>query len=444
MSKKNEKKDMAAETKTARLDNFEPLDEIRVLYKKEFEAVRAKLKEPVDDDICLYRFLKGWKFDIEKTVAQMNATAEFRKQYDADAVRVKAKDLTQPQFPFYDKLIKCYPHTVTHKVDKQGQPISIECLGRTDPAMIVSLVRLDDLMQYHMYHVEHKSESMQQLSLTNGKIMRTCKIIDLSGLGSKHMHQQGLSYLRHVLHLTQDNYPEMLGNLYIVNAPWVFNMIWKIVKPWLNDQTLSKIKILGSNYKEVLLNAIDAENLPKFLGGKCECEGGCVAMKHPDADMTKIEIKSKGSETIKVEVPEGKSIVSWEFRSIDKNIGFKASFIPKDSDKPVEVRPSKVYDAHVTTVVDSYEAETPGTLVVVFDNSYSRWTAKTVLYQVSVASANVEDIHLVPQCDIEVEMDKLAVAEAGRAHESLAVEGEPLEALESSEQGAEDKAEPGM
>lgn len=39
--------------------------------------------------------------------------------------------------------------------------------------------------------------------------------------------------------------------------------------------------MLGSNFKSVLLEYIDADSLPDFLGGNCKCEhmpGGCVPM----------------------------------------------------------------------------------------------------------------------------------------------------------------------
>ena len=42
-------------------------------------------------------------------------------------------------------------------------------------------------------------------------------------------------------------------------------------------RTIEKIDIIGGDYQGVLLEQIDAENLPAFYGGKCECKdvGGC-------------------------------------------------------------------------------------------------------------------------------------------------------------------------
>ena len=48
-----------------------------------------------------------------------------------------------------------------------------------------------------------------------------------------------------------------------------------LVKPWLDPVTVNKIQILGSDYKKTLLEQIPPENLPQFLGGTCNCEGGC-------------------------------------------------------------------------------------------------------------------------------------------------------------------------
>lgn len=73
----------------------------------------------------------------------------------------------------------------------------------------------------------------------------------------------------------QDRYPESMGKFFIINAPWAFSAVWTIIKPWLDEVTVSKIEILGSGYKDKLMEQVPAENLPSTFGGKCNCEGGC-------------------------------------------------------------------------------------------------------------------------------------------------------------------------
>ena len=96
------------------------------------------------------------------------------------------------------------------------------------------------------------------------------------------------------LQVSQDYYPETwvtvhflmliiliifrsMAKLAIINAPSSFAFIWSVIKPWLAKETAEKVDILGSDYQKVLLELIDAENLPTVLGGKCTCEhaGGC-------------------------------------------------------------------------------------------------------------------------------------------------------------------------
>lgn len=64
--------------------------------------------------------------------------------------------------------------------------------------------------------------------------------------------------------------------MYIINAPMLFTAVWSVVKQLLDEVTVKKIQIIGSNYKNVLRETIDEENIPDFLGGKCRCPGGCA------------------------------------------------------------------------------------------------------------------------------------------------------------------------
>ncbi len=76
----------------------------------------------------------------------------------------------------------------------------------------------------------------------------------------------------------QDYYPEIMGQMFIINAPMLFTGIWAIVKGFLDEKTRNKIKILGGKYQKELLEVVEPENLPDFLGGNCTCShhGGCM------------------------------------------------------------------------------------------------------------------------------------------------------------------------
>lgn len=66
-----------------------------------------------------------------------------------------------------------------------------------------------------------------------------------------------------------------VGILFVINAPWAFHAMWRWIKGWLAEETVSKIRILGGDYQQELLEQIPAESLPEYLGGTCKCPGGC-------------------------------------------------------------------------------------------------------------------------------------------------------------------------
>ena len=66
---------------------------------------------------------------------------------------------------------------------------------------------------------------------------------------------------------TADNYPESLGVFLILNAPWYFVTVWRIIKTFVDPRTIKKFKILGPNFQPVLHEYVDADNLPVEYGG---------------------------------------------------------------------------------------------------------------------------------------------------------------------------------
>ena len=56
-----------------------------------------------------------------------------------------------------------------------------------------------------------------------------------------------------------DNYPEILGQMMVVNAPYLFSGMWSIIKGFLDERTRAKIKIISSGHKPILLELVAAD-----------------------------------------------------------------------------------------------------------------------------------------------------------------------------------------
>lgn len=91
----------------------------------------------------------------------------------------------------------------------------------------------------------------------------------------RHMSKQVRHFIQKITKVDQDFYPEYLGKMFIVNAPTAFKASWSMIKPWLDKRTQKKIEVHGGHFFSKLLELVDSENLPEFLGGSCNCLGGC-------------------------------------------------------------------------------------------------------------------------------------------------------------------------
>lgn len=50
-------------------------------------------------------------------------------------------------------------------------------------------------------------------------------------------------FLKMAAQIGSDYYPEIMGNLFVVDAPYLFSGIWAVVKGFLDERTRNKIKI---------------------------------------------------------------------------------------------------------------------------------------------------------------------------------------------------------
>jgi hypothetical protein len=99
---------------------------------------------------------------------------------------------------------------------------------------------------------------------------RSITVIDLEGIRISDFVGDCVKYVKQCSHFTGEHYPERAGFIFVINVPMWFNMIWKVVKPWVDEVTLKKIEIIrGKKHAlEALRKKIPIENIPKEYGGK--------------------------------------------------------------------------------------------------------------------------------------------------------------------------------
>jgi hypothetical protein len=87
-----------------------------------------------------------------------------------------------------------------------------------------------------------------------------------------------MGFLKIASNIAQNYYPEMLGNMILLNTTFFFKAIWTLVKGFIDEKTRAKILVERSSFLPKLLEFIDKENIPSFFGGDCTCQqfGGCL------------------------------------------------------------------------------------------------------------------------------------------------------------------------
>ncbi|ESK95408.1 sec14 cytosolic factor [Moniliophthora roreri MCA 2997] len=240
------------------------LEQLKKELKEEGKFVAERM-----DDATLLRFLRARKFDVALAKKMLLDAEEWRRDFGVDNL-VKNFDFKEKE-----EVSKYYPQFY-HKTDKAGRPIYIERFNNLDITALHNCTTFDRLLKRLVIEYEKSfSTRLPACSSAVGHPVESfCTILDLGHIGLGNFYRVK-DYVMSAAAVGQDRYPETMGKFFIVNAPWTFSTVWMLVKPWLDEVTVRKIDISRDANTAKLLESIDADCLPKDLGGTCNCPGGC-------------------------------------------------------------------------------------------------------------------------------------------------------------------------
>lgn len=306
-SKKKSKRKIEGRSATVSIEDVRDVKEVQAVQAfRQALALDELLPARHDNYYTLLRFLKARKFDIEKAKQMWADMLQWRKEFGADTI------LEDFEYNELDEVLKCYPQGF-HGVDKDGKPIYLYLLGKVDAEKLMKVTTMERYLKYHAQDFERCFAVKYPACSIAAKrhIDSNTTILDVQGVGYKNLTKPARELIMRLQKIDNDNYPETLCRMYIINAGSGFKLVWNAIKSFLDPQTTSKIHVLGHKYQSKLLEVIDKSQLPQFLGGTCDCadQGGCLRSdKGPWKDPEILKMIQSGEAEVAISNSEGRVI----------------------------------------------------------------------------------------------------------------------------------------
>lgn len=370
------------------------------------DQLRANVDDilrPSHDDYFLLRWLRARNFNVAQAEAMLRENLQWRKQYNIDSIL----DDYEP----IEVLKKYYPGGLIGH-DKEGCPLWIIPFGYTDIKGLFYSVKKSDFIKHIIQQLEYSAQDMAAQSEKLGKVIEMHSFIfDLENFNLKQIAwKPALDMIIYLVTMYEDNYPEMLKKAYVINAPKIYPIIYNLVKPFLSEETAKKIHVFGKdNWKKALLQDIDEDELPLHWGGTkigpdgdARCThivgtGGPVPCSYYTAPSRRLSteqnlkmcvVEKKSSVPLTVDVPEAGSVLRWEFQTENYDIAFGVFYIadrsPGKAGSMQEVVAMQRVNCHLVPEDGMFVCSNPGKYVLKFDNSFSWYRSKKLLYHYQV------------------------------------------------------------
>ncbi|EDS40010.1 cellular retinaldehyde-binding protein [Culex quinquefasciatus] len=202
-----------------------------------------------DDDDFLVAFLRPSHFYVDSALKLMRNLAEFLKTHN-DIKNVLPVDLK-------DEICNYNLVTVLTNRDQRGRRMVVVHMGEIWDPKAVS----EDKIFAILYTI-HKLAVMEQTTQINGAVV----LYDFEGLGMKQVKGMSPGGTKRLLSFIQEAAPLRIKGVHFVKEPMLFNMVWALMKPFVNDKLKKRMYFHGSDMKKLHAH-VNADCLPANYGG---------------------------------------------------------------------------------------------------------------------------------------------------------------------------------
>lgn len=249
------------------------LTEQHLQAMREFNDLIAKEGLDVQTDeehifLKKLRFLRARQFKVPAAFEMIKKDTEMRRAADRAGLRFEnASDVLQCDLR---KVYEYFPSWV-QGFDKQDRPIAWRNFGKKFEIWnILKLTSMERLIRFHAWEGEQAIRIMNERSAAVGCNIETFVIvIDADGWNPGLATSDAFTYVKAMATTDSDHYPERLGRMIVINAPYALSFAWRVISSFLDPVTRAKIQILSnpSDWQPVLFEFVERDQVPLMYGG---------------------------------------------------------------------------------------------------------------------------------------------------------------------------------
>lgn len=224
--------------------------------KSALVALRKLLEEDKtlyfgNDDHILIIFLRPCKFYPESAYALMKRVAAFKEENAALVENLMPAD---EKAAFLENNVV----NVMKDLDHKRRRILIVNAGQSwDPA------RVSADQMFRLFYLIHEAAMIEQETQVRGVVV----VMDFDGLSMKQVMGLTVSFSMRLLTFIQDAMPLRLKEVHMVKQPFIFNLVWRMFKPFIREKLKSRMFFHGSKMSS-LHKHIPPTHLPKNYDGE--------------------------------------------------------------------------------------------------------------------------------------------------------------------------------
>jgi len=231
------------------------------------EELRAKLASAgpgARDPITMLRFLRARQGDVEAAAKMYAKSREWHKknQWEIGFRKNLINDEVHKHVDAY------YPPSAIMGRDYDGDVVYWIRFGLS-PLGFLSQAPMEFLERHETYSITRILQAMEEYTRKSRQPrMYMTVVVELTGIGPKFLNVTFLRKYKRLARIMEDNYPEMIKRVVVVNAPTVAYHGFNIVTSFFDEGTRRKIKLADNRRTfETLRQFIDPVWIPEALGG---------------------------------------------------------------------------------------------------------------------------------------------------------------------------------